>query len=451
MGRGAGRRVEAAGEDEVVEIVRAARAAGKRVRAAGSGGSKSGITHAPDVAVHLRGPDRLISVDGAEGIDAGRGIDVRPGALGALVTAPAGMTTRRLQALLASHGLALPTVGEWQQATLAGALATATHGGSARYGIMATSVRAFRLVTGEGEVVEIRSGDPDFRHVAVSLGAFGIATRVTLACVPRFRLELVSDVVSFDDYLRDPVAQESRTEFHASVWMPEARKVIRFAADRVHAGTGGGVDGGVDGGRESVPRRERFGRRTALAALVSRRLGLHGAFFERMVKSRAVGDCADILSPLRVPSRVARFRNVANRIRHRNAAELAVDASRAAEALARFDEFFHRHPGPLNNPIGLRMNAADDFSLSPCSGRDTLWLDVFYDDAEPFATRFAEVAREVGARCHWGKALALPADALRASYPEWEAWAEARARFDPDEVFANPWTDRLGLTGGTRP
>ncbi|MFQ5691008.1 MAG: D-arabinono-1,4-lactone oxidase [Gemmatimonadota bacterium] len=420
MGSGV-RRVEAADEGEVVEIVRAARAAGERVRAAGSGGSKSGITHAPDVAMHLRAPDRLLSVEDG------------------LVTAPAGMTTRRLQALLEPEGLALATVGEWQQATLAGALATATHGGSAHHGIMATSVRAFRLVTGEAEVVEVRVGDPDFRHAAVSLGAFGIATEVTLACVPRFRLELVSDVVSFDDYVRDPVAQESRAEFHASVWMPGGRRVIRFGAER------------IGGSAESVPRRERFGRRTALAALVSRRLGLHGAFFERLVRSRAVGDCADILSPLEVPSRVARFRNVANRIRHRNAAELAVDAARAPDILARFDEFFHRYPGPLNNPIGLRLNAADDFSLSPCSGRDTLWLDVFYEDVEPFTTRFAELAEEVGARCHWGKALALSPDALRASYPEWDTWTEARARFDPEEVFSNPWTDRLGLTGGDRP
>lgn len=405
-------------EREAAVAVREARAAGQRIRAAGSGGSKSGITTAPDAAVRLDLSDRLLAVEGD-----------------GLVTVPAGMTTGRLQSLLGAEGLVLPTVGEWKQATIAGALATGTHGGSARYGIMSTSARRIRLVTGTGEIREVSTGDPDFAHVAVSLGALGLVTSVTLQCVPRFTLELVTDVVPFDEYVQDPRGHESRTEFHASVWVPSARRVIRFAADRATEP------------ERVVPRKERFGRRTALATFLSRRLGLHGAVFSGLFGEKAVGDCAEILSPLGVSSRVARFRNVANDVRGRMASELAVPASSASGTLARFDEFFRRHSRPLNNPIGLRMNAADGFSLSPCSGRDTLWMDLFYDDTEPFVTELGELAEEVEARCHWGKALALPPDALRRRYPAWDDFREARARLDPDRVFANRFTDELGLTG----
>lgn len=414
-----GRRVSAKDEEEVADAVRAARRSGSGLRVVGSGGSKSGINTAPDVALELDQPDRLLSVENG------------------LVTVHAGMTTGRLQDLLRTEGLALPTVGEWKLATVGGSMATGTHGGSRRHGILSTSVRRMRLVSGAGEVVELSPGDPDFGHVGVSLGAFGVVTAVTFQCVERFSLALETDVVPFDTYVRDPVGQESRSEFHASVWMPGARKVIRFTARRV-----------ADPDR-TVPRRERFGRHTALAHLLSRRLGWHGAVSSRLLGRRAVGDCAEILSPLEVSSRVARFRNVANDIRGRKATELAVDASRASEALTRFDRFLRDHPGPLNNPIGLRISPADGFSLSPCSGRDTLWLDIFYDDSDPFVARLSALGEELEARCHWGKTLALAPGVLRDHYPRWDEFREARNRLDPDDVFANPYLRELGLCGST--
>lgn len=421
---GRGRTIEARSEEEVVRAVREARAAGRRLRVAGSGGSKSGVGEAPDLRLRLRSPDRLLGVETGSGEGGGH------------ATAPGDMTTGRLQALLAPERLLLDTVGEWKEATLAGSLATGTHGGSARHGITATSLRGLRIVDGTGEAREVGRDDPDFAHVGVALGAFGVVTAVTLDVSERFALELVTDVVPFDDYLRDPVAHESRTEYHASIWVPSARRVIRFAASRTEAPD------------RPVPRRERFGRRTALAHLLSRRLGLHGAVSSRWFRSRAVGDAAEILSPLEVPSGLARFRNVANRIRRRKASELAVGATRAAEALERFDRLFAEHGGALNNPIGLRMSAADGFSASPCADRDTLWLDLFHDDVEPFSTALRKAADEVGARPHWGKALVLPPASLGERYPRWDAFAETRARFDPDELFASPFTDRLGLTGG---
>lgn len=420
------RRVEARDEQEVVRAVEQARASDARLRPGGAGGSKSGVNTRPEVELRLRQPDRLLEVDGRR------------------VTAPAGMTTGRLHALLRPHGLVVPTVGEWKTATLAGSLATGTHGGSARHGVVSTSLRSLRLVTGRGDVVDLERGDEDFEHAGVSLGALGVLTRVTLACEERFDLELETDVVPFGAYRADPVAHESRTEFHASIWVPWADRVVRFGADRVSAPAG-------SAGIEPQPREQRFGTRTAAATFLARRLGLTAAVSDRVFRRTAVGDCADVLSPLEVSSRKARFRNAANAVRGREAAELAVPAARAAEALERFDAFFDRRSSALNNPIGLRVTPADGFSLSPSSGRDTLWMDLFYDDDERFVAGLRELAVELDARCHWGKALVVPPEVLRRRYPRWDAFREARARLDPDEVFANRFTDALGLTGGGGP
>jgi L-gulono-1,4-lactone dehydrogenase len=411
------REIHVRDEEGVVAAVRRALEERTRFRTAGSGGSKSDITSRRDRLLHLDQPTDRIEVRGN------------------LVTAPANMTNGRLQSLLAPHGLAIPTVGEWQNATLAGAMLTGTHGGSARYGLMSTSLREMRLVNGLGDLMTVGSGHSDFQHSGVSLGLMGVITRVTFECIERFSLKLETDVVPFADYVRDPVSHESRSEFHASVWAPEAGRVVRFAADR------------VAGPRHAVSREQRFGWRTAVATFLSRRLGLHAAVSSAVFRRTAVGDVSDILSPLDLSPQTVRFRIVANKILRR-AVEFAVDAARASEALTRFEALFRAHPGHLLNPIGLRLTAGDEFTLSPSFGRNTLWMDVFYYGGEPFVAELATLAEELGARCHWGKTLPLGPEVIRRQYPGWEAFRGARERFDPKEVFANPFTDRLGLTGG---
>lgn len=403
-------------EDEIVAAVSAARAAGERLRAVGSGGSKSGINSVPERAIDLDRMPHDVVIDGAR------------------VTVGGGMMCGAVQAALRRADLALPTVGEWQHPTIGGAMATGTHGGTAHHGLLSTSLRALRMVAGTGEVVTLTRDDPDFAHAAVSLGVLGIVTRVTLDAVPRFALQLETDVAPFDQYVQDPVAVESRSEFHASVWVPTARRVIRFSADRTGPG------------QTPIRREQRFGNRTAISSLLSRRCHLHGAIANWNFRRTAIGDSADILSPINVSPRLARSRVVVNMARLVRAGELAFPADRAGEALTRLDALFGAHPWVLNNPVGLRMTAADDFSLSPCSGRDTFWVDLFYDATEPFVTRLRELAEELGARCHWGKKLPISSRALRDQYPQWESFQTARARRDPDQIFANDFSDALGLT-----
>ena len=409
------RTIPAEHEEAVIATIAEARRAGTRFRVAGSGGSKSDVTSKGDRLLRLRQPHDRIEVEGNR------------------VTAPADMTNGRFLDLLAEHELILPTVGEWRNATLAGAFSTGTHGGSARHGITATSLRAVRLVDGRGEVRTLRTGDADFRHVGVNLGMLGVITRVSFACEARFSLRLTTDVVDFEEYVRDPIAQESRAEFHASVWDPNARRVVRFAAGRAPAPA------------RPVRRELRFGWRTAIATFLARRLRFHAAVSSRVFHASASGDAADILSPIDISPQTAQFRILANGM-FQLAAELALDAGAAGEALARLEALFRRHRTRLRNPIGIRLTRGDDFSLSPAYGRDTLWLDVFFYNREPFISELRALVEELGARCHWGKTMILGPEAVRRQYPEWDAFVEARRRFDPDGVFGNAFTDRYGFT-----
>lgn len=92
------------------------------------------------------------------------------------------------------------------------------------------------------------------------------------------------------------------------------------------------------------------------------------------------------------------------------------------------------------------MSAADDFSLSPCYGRSTLWADMFYRSSPAFDEALRGVADRFRARCHWGKHLAIPPAAMKDRYPRWNEFIEACRYYDPHERFANPLTNALGLT-----
>ena len=406
-------------ERDVVRAIRAAGEEGRTVRAAGSGGSKNGAYRTRGVLLRTDGFDHPIALHGR------------------LVTVSPGMTCGSLNALLREHDLVLPGVGEWEWATVGGSIATATHGGSAHHGIMATAVHALQFVDGKGGVHRLERGHRDFDHAVVSLGTMGILTAVTLECVPRFALHLETDVVGFDAYAHDPVAHESRTEFHASVWVPSARRVIRYGADRASCAAG------------PVRRRLRFGPRTAIASALSRSAHLHGAVSPAVFATSCRADCAAILAPIAVAPRVVQWIwSTAGSLR---AAELAFPAVHAAEVLATLDGIARRYPGSLANPIGLRMNAADGFSLSPCYGRATLWVDMFFRSTQAFEGALLDLAHRFQARCHWGKHLAVPPAHMRSRYPRWDDFVAACRLYDPEQRFANALTDALGLTtGGVR-
>ena len=56
---------------------------------------------------------------------------------------------------------------------------------------------------------------------------------------------------------------------------------------------------------------------------------------------------------------------------------------------------------------------------------------------------------EFEGRPHWGKLHFQTADTLRGRYPEWDAFAAARARLDPSGTFRNEYLDRvLGSIAG---
>src|SRR5918999_5112025 len=102
------------------------------------------------------------------------------------VSLAGGVRYGELAEALKAKGLALGNLASLPHISVAGAVATATHGSGDANGNLATAVAGLQLVPFSGDVGTARRGDPDFDGLVVGLGALGAVTRITLDVEPAY-------------------------------------------------------------------------------------------------------------------------------------------------------------------------------------------------------------------------------------------------------------------------
>lgn len=172
-------------DEEVVELLRFARARGLAVAARGVGHSTGGQAQVAGGLV----------IDMAE-LAQVHAIDVQA----QTVEAGAGLRWRALMAELAPLGLTPPVVTDWLELSLGGTISAGGVGAqSFRAGLQTDAVEALRAVTGTGEIIECsRTHERElFDALRGGLGQFGVITRV------RMRLEPAPAALALDHLLFD--------------------------------------------------------------------------------------------------------------------------------------------------------------------------------------------------------------------------------------------------------
>jgi L-gulonolactone oxidase len=347
------------------------------------------------------------------------------------VTVEAGITLRDLGEELRSRGLAMENQGDVDPQTLAGAIATATHGTGARFGNLSSQVVGVRLVDGSGEPRDISGGD-ELRAARVSLGALGAIAAVTLRCVPAFTIHRVDEPRPLDDVLpRLDELVDANDHWEAFV-MPYTRRALALTSERT----------------ERTP--EPPGRAAAFmhdVVLENAVLGLFcrtGRAFPSLIPTlnrRLAGlmgraEHLDASNRVYANTRLVRFTEM----------EYALPREHAAEALERVLAVIERRRLPIGFPIELRVVAPDDALLSTAYERPTAYIAVHQYVGMEFETYFRAVEAimdEYGGRPHWGKRHYQSEATLRPRYPEWDRFKEIRERFDPERRFDNDYLRRV--------
>jgi len=121
------------------------------------------------------------------------------------VTVGAGIKYGQLAPVIDGRGYALHNLASLPHISVAGAIATATHGSGLHNGNLATAVSGLEIVTADGKMLTLsRAKDGDqFLGAVVHLGALGVLTRVTLNLLPTYQVaQSVYRDLSFD-HLKD--------------------------------------------------------------------------------------------------------------------------------------------------------------------------------------------------------------------------------------------------------
>jgi L-gulono-1,4-lactone dehydrogenase len=400
--------------DEVAALVKEASVSGRRVKVVGSGHSFTAIAAATDqrlVLHRLAGP---ISVDGP------------------LITVPAGMPLSTLNAVLADHGLALPNLGDIDEQTVAGAIATGTHGTGATQGTLASCVEAVTLVTGTGEILRVGRDDEILPAVRLGLGALGVLVEVTLRCVAAFVLLADERPMPLRDVLAgldDWIPANDHLEFY---WYPYTGRAQLKRNNRVP-----GDDQPLSGFRGWLD--DEFLANTLFAGVC--RLG-------RRLPAAVPAISAVAARALTARTYTGRSDRVFCTPRRVRFTEMEYEIPRAAlpEVMAALPRVVETLPFKVQFPVEVRFTGPDDVWLSHGYGRDSAYVAVHQFAGAPYEPYFRAVeavCAPLGGRPHWGKLHYRTAATLRAAYPRFDDFVAVRDRLDPARVFANDYLDRV--------
>ncbi|GAB3246992.1 D-arabinono-1,4-lactone oxidase [Kineosporia babensis] len=413
------------GTDEIVEAVRDAAAQERRLRPIGSSHSFSGIARPEDLQLRLDRHAGVISIDTTTG----------------LVTVEAGMPLHRLNDILAGVGLALPNLGDIDRQTVAGALATGTHGTGTRFSTISAQLRALELVTADGEVLRCSPTENPyvFEFARVSLGALGVISTVTLQTVPAFALRVREVSLPLAEVLADFTELAEGIDHFELYWFPHTDRVQTRYKTRLPL-----EDGLAPLGRmrtwfdEELVANDVFrmmvatGRRVPAVVVPLNRVAV------RLWGSRTYTDRSERVF---ITSRRVRFKEM----------EYAIPRARLPEAMRRVRDAVENAGWRIPFPVEIRVLAPDDIPLSMASGRETAFIAVHVPARAEHAAYFGAVERimaDYGGRPHWGKLHGLDVHGLRRVYPLLDEFAALRDRLDPKGMFSNGYLDRvLGRVG----
>ncbi len=323
-----------------------------------------------------------------------------------------GVRYAELARVVQRHGLALHNMASLPHISVAGSVATGTHGSGVGNGPLAAVVREVELVTADGETVTITRGEDRFDGAVTSLGALGVVTALTLDLEADFEVEqyvfteLPLEGLDFESvagaaYSVSLFTDWRRPEF-GQVWLK--RRTDQPLVDFPWA----------------APATEAMHPVPGMPAVnCTEQFGVPGPWHERLPHFRAEftpSSGEELQSEYLVPR------------------PYAVDALRSLDAIR--DVI-----APVLQICEVRTIAADTQWLSPAQGRDSVAFHfTWVADTElvlPVVRRVEAVLNPFGPRPHWGKVFDVPAEVVRGRYPRLEDFRALAASLDPSAKFTN--------------
>lgn len=316
--------------------------------------------------------------------------------------------------VLEDSGWALANLASLPHITVAGAVATGTHGSGDRVGSLATQVSALELVGWDGALHRLDADHPDFSGAVVHLGRLGVVTALELRVEPTYEVaQTVVEQVPLEGVLADLDAVTSLGDSVSlfTIWRsPDVldQVFVKRRSDRSSWPDPATVLQGrlATGQRHPIPGLN--------PAPVTDQGGVPGPWWTR-------------LPHFRLDHEPSSGREIQS--------EYLVPRRHAVAAIESLRGMADRLAGPLQ-VCEIRTVSADDLWLSVAYGTDVVGLHfTWHLDPAGVAAVVPDLQARLApyaARPHWGKVYdeaGLDAGAL---YPRWDDWLELVRRRDPE-------------------
>ena len=427
---------------EIRLIVDLARQCKKQIVVVGSGHSPSDLTCTRSWMVNLDNFSAVVSEDKEA----------------QTITVEAGIRLHRMITELEARGLAMPNLGSITEQSIAGAIATSTHGSTLKHGLLSESVVALTLMLANGKLVDCsKDKNPElFCAALVSLGALGIITHVTFKASPAFRVRWEQEVVTLPRFLKNYDSVWEESEFVRCWWFPYSERTIVWHAQKTDAELQDPPKSwyGATVGRYTYevllyaatwfPRLMPMVERFVFRMQYGWQEGIVGSAVQNSHEALTM-DCL--------------FSQLVN--------EWSIPLSKGPEAITRLHAWLHNRPGhniPISSagifvhaPIEVRVSDSS-ISQHPRAYLDqsvatgpTLYLNAtlyrpFLKNVphwKRYYEAFEYLMKELGGKPHWAKNfVSVTADEMWEMYPDMGKWEAVRERVDPERTFTTEWLKR---------
>ncbi|KAL2824143.1 D-arabinono-1,4-lactone oxidase-domain-containing protein [Aspergillus cavernicola] len=437
---------------EVEKVVTLARRCRRRLVVVGSGHSPSDLTCTSAWMVNLDDFSRILDVSPETGI----------------VTVEAGIRLSDLgRHLEEGYGLTLSNLGSIDSQSIAGVIATGTHGSSLRHGLISECIVSLTLMLANGQLVRCSASNNQtlFRAALISLGALGIVVEVSFRAEPSFKIAWRQTRRSLSSVLDEwSAGLWTSHEFVRVWWMPYQKSAIVWHADKTDLPV-------------APPPKNFYGE--ALGYHVYHNLLVLSNYFPRMlpwVEWFVFGLQYGFRAEKTVTEAVEQARTglLMNCLYSQFVNEWALPLEKGPEAITRLSAWLHgdletaRIPFPVEGlwvhcPVEVRVadtthNENPRPFLDPSSpAGPTLYLNATlyrpYHRDPPCKDRYYEafewLMREMGAKPHWAKNFKSTGQELRELYGKsMDEWLKVRQDVDTDGMFLGEWHCRtLALSG----
>ncbi|GMK40793.1 putative xylitol oxidase [Paenibacillus sp. CCS19] len=404
---GSSQLLEPANLEEVRDIVMSS----ERIRTLGSRHSFNGIADTTGIQLSLRKMDRVLELDREK----------------QTVTVEGGIRYGELGHYLNNQGYALHNLASLPHISVAGAVATATHGSGDQNAGLAGAVHSIELVKADGEVTVLtRGADTDFEGAVVGLGGLGVVAKLKLDVVPAFSIRqtvydhlplTALDAGGFNEIMSSAYSVSLFTNWEDSVfnqvWVK--RKLMEGEDPSEAASTDFFGAASAPAKRHPVPGQSEIN--------CSEQLGVPGPWHERLPHFRmdftpSAGN--ELQSEYFVPRRNA------------------FEALRALEGL-------RERIAPLLFVSEVRSIAADHFWMSPCYQQDSVGLHFTWkpdwESVRQLLPLIEQALAPFEARPHWAKLFAMEPQKVQSLYARLSDFRQLLLKYDPAGKFRNAFLD----------